>query len=189
MAEVCPKWVGYLLMNPLRRFIQDPDKILTPFVTTGMTVLDIGPGMGYFSLPLAQMVGPGGQVVCVELQESMLEALQRRARATRLEDRITARICPPNSLGLEDFAGKIDFTLAFALVHEVPDIPGFFAEVFQVLKPGANCLVAEPRMHVSMQNFEQTLAVAKQTGFSIVGSPPITWSRTALLRKNSGNGA
>ena len=46
MAQrVCPHWVGCLLLNPLRRLIHNPDQILASYVTGGMTVLDIGPGM------------------------------------------------------------------------------------------------------------------------------------------------
>lgn len=184
MAErVCPYWVGYLLMNPLRRLIHHPDKILTSFVTSGMTVLDIGPGMGFFTLPLAKTVGPNGKVVCVDVQANMLDSLQRRAQAAQLADRIVTRTCKPTSLGLDDLEGKIDFAIAFAVVHEVPDVRNFFAEVSKVLKPGANCLVAEPKFHVSVQNFEETLATAKQKGLNLVAKPKIIGCLTALLRK------
>jgi len=43
--HVCPWWMGYLLITPFRRFMQDPVKILSPFMKPGMTVLEIGPGM------------------------------------------------------------------------------------------------------------------------------------------------
>ena len=50
--RVCPWWMGYLLMCPLRRLGQNPDRMLAPFVATGMTVMEVGPGMGFFTLPL-----------------------------------------------------------------------------------------------------------------------------------------
>jgi hypothetical protein len=41
--RVCPWWIGYLLANPLRRWLgQDPAKILSPYVREGMTVLEPG---------------------------------------------------------------------------------------------------------------------------------------------------
>jgi len=181
--RVCPWWLGYWLVNPLRRMIHNPDKILAPFVTAGMTVLDVGPGMGFFSLPLAGMAGPGGKVVCVDLQEKMLLALQRRAAAAQLAERIVSRVCTPTSLCIDDFSGKIDFALAFAVVHEVPDPASFFAELSRALKPGAFCLVAEPKGHVSVQEFEDSLAIAGQKGLRRVGSHRITWSHAALLKK------
>ena len=64
--RVCPHWVGYLLINPLRNLFENPNKILGPFVQEGMTVLEPGCGMGYFTLPLARMVGPKGRIVAVK---------------------------------------------------------------------------------------------------------------------------
>jgi len=120
--RVCPYWVGYLLLNPLRRLVHNPDKILAPHVSSGMTVLDIGSAMGFFTLPLARLVGPHGKVISVDVQERMLNILQNRAQKAQLAERIVTRGCEPISLGLADFYGQIDFALAFAVVHEVLDV-------------------------------------------------------------------
>jgi 2-polyprenyl-3-methyl-5-hydroxy-6-metoxy-1,4-benzoquinol methylase len=149
-----------------------------------MTVLDIGSAMGFFALPLARMVGPRGKVICVDVQEKMLNILQNRARKAQLAERIVSRGCEPTSLDLADFYGQIDFALAFAVVHEVRDVSNFFVEVSHLLRPNAFCLVAEPKGHVSAQDFEETLGSARHTGLSLVSSPKIAWSRTALLRKD-----
>jgi tRNA A58 N-methylase Trm61 len=78
--RVCPWWIGYLLASPLRRwFGQDPAKILSPYVREAMTVLEPGPGMGFFTIPLARLVGPSGRVITVDLQPKMIESLKRRA--------------------------------------------------------------------------------------------------------------
>jgi ubiquinone/menaquinone biosynthesis C-methylase UbiE len=148
-----------------------------------MTVLDVGPGMGFFTLPLAKRVGSNGKVVCVDVQESMLRSLQRRAVKSQLTDRILVRVGRSTSLCLGDFDGQIDFALAFAVVHEIPDIPSFFAEIFMALKPGARCLVAEPKWHVSAKDFETTRVAAQQKGLNVVGEPQITRCRAALLKK------
>ena len=100
MAQgVCPHWVGWFLLNPLRRLIHNPDQILASYVSGGMTVLDIGPGMGFFTLPLAGMVGPGGQVIAVDIQADMLSALQRRAQAVHLAERIVTAPLPADLSG------------------------------------------------------------------------------------------
>jgi ubiquinone/menaquinone biosynthesis C-methylase UbiE len=181
--RVCPFWVGYWLVNPLRRFIHKPDKILAPFVADGMTVLDVGPGMGFFSLPMAEMVGPGGKVVCADVQERMLRSLRRRAAAVQLEDRIVLKVSRPDSLCLGDFEGKIDFALVFAVVHEVPDVPTFFEELCAALKPNALCLVAEPKGHVTLPEFEHSMAIAEQNGLHRVGSLEVAWSHAVVLKK------
>ena len=182
-GKVCPHWVGYLLASPLRRLFHNPRKILGPYVEPGMTVLDIGCAMGFFSLPLARMIGKRGKVVCVDAQENMLVSLQKRARKAGLADRIIPHLCPRDSLSLEAFANTIDFSLAFAVVHEVPDPSKFFAEVWRAMKAGSKCLVAEPKGRVSVENFVITLAAAGENGLRVMGNPEIARSRAALLVK------
>jgi len=160
-----------------------PEAILGPFVTPGMTVLDVGPAMGFFTLPLARMVGAGGRVVCVDVQEAMLRSLGRRARAAGLAERLVPRACSATSLSIDDFDGQIDFALAFAVVHEIPDVPTFWGNVARALKPGTACLIAEPRGHVSAQAFAQTLDVARQHSLRNVAVPRIVWCHAAVLRK------
>ena len=187
MAEhVCPVWVGYLLASPLRKLVQNPNKILGPHVSGGITVLDVGCAMGFFSLPLARLVGPAGKVVCVDLQEKMIRSLARRARKAGLSDRIEARSCRQDSLGLDDLGGQIDFALAFALVHEVPDAARLFGEICETLKPSGRLLVAEPSWHVSAEAFEASVSLAEQNGFATVNRPRIGRSRAVLLEKTPG---
>ena len=73
--RVCPVWVGYLLVSPLRRLFHNPEKILGPYVREGMKVLDVGCAMGFFWLPLAGMIGQTGKVVCIDMQERMITSL------------------------------------------------------------------------------------------------------------------
>ncbi len=182
--EVCPAWLGYFLASPIRRLLQKPEQILAGLATPGMTVLEVGPGMGFFTLPLARMVGPTGQVIAVDVQEAMLHGLRKRAEAARIGDRITTRVCPSTSLDVADFAGKVDFALVFAVVHELPSRDRFFLEVAEVLKPGAQCLLAEPTGHVSLDGFAATLDAAQQAGLRVNSRPHIRASRAALLEKN-----
>jgi ubiquinone/menaquinone biosynthesis C-methylase UbiE len=108
MAEsVCPWWAGYLLASPIRRwFMQSPEEMLSPFVREGMTVLEPGPGMGFFTLPLAQMVGPSGRVVAVDIQPKMLSELRRRAEKVGLAGRIDTRLAERDHMPLDDLRGE-----------------------------------------------------------------------------------
>lgn len=184
MAErVCPVWVGYLLASPLRKLFENPSTTLAPYVKTGMTVLDVGCAMGFFSIPLARMVGTGGRVVCVDIQAKMLQSLARRARRARVSERIETRLCGRDSLDLGDLAGRIDFALAYAVVHEVPDPARFFAELREAMKPEARLLVAEPKGHVSDDGFARTVSIAEEAGFAVTGRPKIRRSRSVLLER------
>ena len=146
--RVCPWWPGYVLINPLRRLWQDPRKILTPHVREGMTVLEPGPGMGFFTLELARLVGTSGRVVALDRQPKMLDGLKRRLAKAGLLERLNIRLVQPHSMGLADLAGTVDFVLTFAVVHEMPSASSFFAEVARSLKPGGRLLLAEPKGHV-----------------------------------------
>jgi len=184
MAEhVCPVWVGHLLANPLRKLFDNPKKMLGQHVTDGMTALDIGCAMGFFSLPLAEMVGVQGKVVCIDLQERMIKGLEKRARKAGLSERIETRLCSKDSLGLEGFTGTIDFTLAFAVVHEVPDAGSFFSEIHEAIKPDGKFLVAEPTGHVSESDFNATVSLAEQKGFHIINRSRTFFGRAALFQK------
>lgn len=184
MAErVCPVWVGYLLASPVRKLFQNPHKLLGPYIKTGMKVLDIGCAMGFFSLPLARMVGPKGTVISVDLQEKMLKSLEKRARKAGLSDIIETRICGADSLGLDNLGAEMDFALASAVIHEVPDVSSFFSEVCAVLKQGGKLLVAEPKGHVSGEDFKRTVSAAEAKGFKVSDNSPIGRPLTVLLEK------
>lgn len=183
--RVCPLWVGYLLISPLRTLMQNPEKILSPYITPGMKVLDIGCGMGFFSLPIARMVGSKGKVICVDVQEKMIKSLQKRAKKAGLTDIIETCICHQNSLCLDDLNEEVDFALAFAVVHEVPNVNQFFSEIYKTLKPTGMLLVVEPKGHVSKKNFDITISIAQQKGFKAINHPLIRRSHTVLLTKNS----
>jgi ubiquinone/menaquinone biosynthesis C-methylase UbiE len=66
--RVCPVKRAGSLDNRIRRWIQNPKKILKPYIEEGMTVLDIGCGPGFFSIDMAQMVGKTGRVIAADLQ-------------------------------------------------------------------------------------------------------------------------
>jgi ubiquinone/menaquinone biosynthesis C-methylase UbiE len=148
-----------------------------------MVVLDVGCGMGYFSLDMAKMVGPEGKVVCVDLQPKMIQGLVRRATRAGVLDRIDHRLCDKEGLGLEDLREGIDFCLAFSLVHEVPDVDGFFRQIHGVLRTGGTCLLTEPKGHVSEEKFVETMETAKRAGLEVVGRPVVGQSRAALLKR------
>ena len=181
--RVCPWWLGYFLLNPWRRRGQNPAKILVPYVRQGMTVLEPGPGMGFFTLDLACMVGASGRVVAVDIQAKMLDKLKRRAAKAGLLERLDVRLASSDSMGISDLKGSVDFTLAFAVVHEFPDAARFFADVAAASKSGASLLLAEPTGHVKTADFEAELKAASDVGFVVADRPMIRRSQTALLKK------
>ena len=181
--RVCPWWMGPLLLNPLRRWSLKPEKLLAPYIREGMLVLEPGPGMGFFTLPLAQLVGPHGKVVAVDIQPKMIEKLRQRAAHADLSERIETRLATVESLQIIDLIGSVDFVLAFAMVHELPSADRFFREVASVLKPGASILLVEPSGHVRSEQFDAEIHAAQSLGLVVVGTPRIARNHATLLRK------
>jgi ubiquinone/menaquinone biosynthesis C-methylase UbiE len=180
MSEhVCPWWLAWTFDNPLRRLIHPPLRILQPYIQPGDVAADIGAGMGYFTLALAQLVGPTGSVFAIDLQQAMLQRAQQRAARHKLSARISFRQCTSTRLGLDEV---MDFVLAFWMVHEVSDQAEFFAEIVAALKPKASFLVVEPRGHVSGTAFEDILKTAAAAGLFVQSWPKIALSRAAVLQ-------
>ncbi len=182
--RVCPWWLGYLLASPLRRWISDdPYQLLRPYVREGMSVLEPGPGMGFFTIPLAELVGASGRVIAVDVQPKMIAGLKRKLQKKNLAERVDARVVLADSMNLVDLAGKADFILVFAMVHEMPSSANFFREAAQAARPGARLLLVEPAGHVKTQDFETELAEAAGVGLRVVARPTIRRSHAALLQK------
>ena len=178
--RVCPAEHSGWFVNPIRKWFQNPQRILKDHVKEGMTVLDIGCGPGFFSIPMATMVGKTGRVVAADIQEAMLERLKNRISGQDIEDRIQLHLA---QAGRIETPQSVDFALAFYMVHEVPDQDEFFQELKSILKPGAKLLVVEPTFHVSKKAFEETITRARAVGFVVDSGPGVFFSRSVVLRR------
>lgn len=179
-GRTCPWWLLFTFDNPLRRLIHNGDRLLKTYVQPGDTVLDVGCGMGYFSLPLARLVGEGGKVLAADLQPQMLEGLKRRAQRAGLLARIEPRLSTTDNLQVRQ---DVDFALAFWMIHEVRNPASLLDQISQCLKPGGKLLVVEPILHVNQRQFQRMLDTARSLGFQSIGQPPVRLSRAALLAR------
>jgi ubiquinone/menaquinone biosynthesis C-methylase UbiE len=182
--DVCPASHAGVLDNRIRRLIQSPKRIVGPFILPGDHVLDIGCGSGYFTRPMARMVGESGCVVAADLQDEMLAMLRERAEEEGLVAWIRFHKTRPESLDLGDL-GPFDFILAFYVAHEVPDVSRLFEEAAAVLRPGGRILVAEPKHHVGEAEFAGTVALARAAGLVPEKGPRVLFSRTVLLKREN----
>jgi ubiquinone/menaquinone biosynthesis C-methylase UbiE len=179
--HTCPPWIGRLLVSPLRRLVENPRTILRPYVSEGDTVVDVGSAMGFHSLDLARLVGTDGRVICLDIQQEMLDGLVRRARRADLGGIIEPRLCTQEDLQVDDLAGRVDLVVAFNVVHETSYPDRFVRSCAELLDSGGRLLIAEPRGHVSVDEFGDTVRIAQSHGLATEPAPPIWRSRTALL--------
>ena len=177
---VCPWWLAYTFDHRLRNLVHDPVKLFGKYVGPGMTVLDVGCGLGFTSLGMAELVGDRGKIIALDIQQKMLEGTMARAKRMGLEDRIEPVLAQPDDLGVKE---KVDFTLAFYMLHEVPDPSRFIGQVTSCLRPGGRFMIVEPKFHVSRKSFERTLFLAESSELILEERPRVIFSRAALFRR------
>jgi ubiquinone/menaquinone biosynthesis C-methylase UbiE len=176
---VCPAEFAGSLDNSFRRWFHNPQKILEPYIRQGMSVLDLGCGPGVFTVELAKLVGESGKVVAADLQDGMLEIVGKKIKGTALEKRVLLHKCQETNIGQVD---KVDFILAFWMVHEVPDHDRLFEELKSILKSDGCLYIIEPKFHVNRTAFEKMTNRIKNRGFRIVERPRVFFSRAIILK-------
>jgi len=155
--------------------------MLGSYVSKGMTVLDVGCGMGFFSIGLAKLVGDKGCVIAADVQPKMLEAMQKRSEKNGLSSIIRFHKSEPNSLGVDT---PVDFILAFWMLHEVPNPKLFFHQIRACLKSNGRILIVEPKLHVSSKRFQETADLAQESGLNFCETPSIKFSRSVIFKNN-----
>lgn len=177
---VCPWWLAHTFDNPARALFHKPELLFGPYVTAGMTVADIGCGLGYFAIGLARLVGANGKVLAVDLQGKMLEKMVQRASKQGVRQNISPSQCCEDDIGI---SGPLDFALAFWMVHEIRDQARFFAQIHAALKPDGVLFLAEPKFHVAEQEYRRELELAANAGFARQEEVAVKLSHGAVLKK------
>ena len=180
--RVCPVEYAGHLDSRIRRWVQNPQKLLRPYLKEGMTVLDVGCGPGFYSIEMARMVGKSGRVIAADLQEGMLQKIRDKIRGTDLEARITLHQCGEKSIGWTE---EVDFVLAFYMVHELPDQDVFFQEIESLLTPNGQVFIVEPPFHVSKSAFEDMVKTARNAGLTPIAKPNVFLNKAVMLKKRS----
>jgi ubiquinone/menaquinone biosynthesis C-methylase UbiE len=175
---ICPAKFAGSLDNSIRKFIHDPWNILEPYISKGMTVLDLGCGPGFFTLAIAEMVGDSGRVIAADLQEAMLEKVRKKINRQDTGQRIILHKCEAETTGL---TGKVDLVLAFWMMHEAPDQERLLGELKTILNAGGKIFIIEPKWHVSKRSFNNMIVITEKAGFEIAATPKVFFSRTVLL--------
>ena len=167
------------LDNSFRKLVQNPHKILKPYIKEGMTVLDVGCGPGFFSVEIAKMLNGSGKVIAADVQEGMLEKIKKKIEGTVLEQRIALHKSGYENIGIDE---KVDLVLAFYMVHEVRNQKSFFEELISLLKPNGVIFIIEPKFHVTKAEFNEMLGRLKEFGFVAIKSPKVFLSWTVALK-------
>jgi len=173
------KWY-HMIFYPdwFRRLHQRPTKFLAELVKPGMTVADIGCGLGFYVRQMAEMAGQNGRVLAVDFQSEMLNWTKKKARRAGVLDRVEFVRCSQDDLKISE---PVDFVLSMWMVHEVPDRERFFKQIQSLLKPEGKYLLAEPKFHVTKQLYETICDEAEKAGLTKISEPKVGASFAALF--------
>ncbi|BBD72866.1 hypothetical protein HS1genome_1255 [Sulfodiicoccus acidiphilus] len=175
----------FILNNPLRRLTESPEKFARTYVSPGMVVADVGCGAGYYTLPLAKVVGPQGLVFAVDSDEAAVRVLRERAEKEGLKN-VKAYVSPAEKL---DFipSASVDFVLSKDLLCCTVKHKEVVRELARIVKPGGTIYISvrsfpfskDPR-DVKKSEWRELLSQ-----FEVLRSKQGVTSSWALLRPRS----
>lgn len=163
VPHLIPAWMVPLLALPIRRIWDKPSQTVLPLIQAGAKILEVGPGSGFFTIPMAQAAGPTGAIACVELQEPVRRRLEAKLQKRGLHW-VKVRPCSDRDLQVDDLVGAMDLAVAIDVLHEIPDPPRAILAMARCLRPGGRLLVLEPKGHCKESVFQAEVGWAEQCG-------------------------
>jgi ubiquinone/menaquinone biosynthesis C-methylase UbiE len=156
-----------ILINPLRRVFQNPEKILKEIgLRDAMHVIDLGCGPGYLTIPAAKIVGPSGRVYAVDVNERYLRYVRKKMEEHGLDNIILLNTeawrldaIPPNT---------VDICLMFLSLHHFSKKRESIYEVIEKLKKGGTLVIYDTNYDVLAghgTHLEEIQATALEAGF------------------------
>lgn len=162
----CPSWFAWSLENPVTKIV--PNILEYAGLRPGLRVLDAGCGAGRLTIPAAGSVGPGGEVVALDLQPGMLKKLEQRAAKAGAKN--IRMIQGGIGQGLLE-AGAFDRAFLSYVLGEIPeqDRKAGMEELYSALKPGGVLLIAESIPDPHFQGRDTVRRLAEEAGFTLRG--------------------
>ncbi|MFN2243488.1 MAG: class I SAM-dependent methyltransferase [Anaerolineae bacterium] len=136
-----PEFLADLIDNPLRRRFQPPyETAVRHGLEPGMTVLEVGPGNGTYTLGAAQRIGADGRLVTVDIEPRMIERVRQRVAAAGVVN-VEAKVADVCDLPFDD--GTFDVVTMIAVIGEIPEPVRALQEFHRVLAPAGTLVFSE----------------------------------------------
>jgi ubiquinone/menaquinone biosynthesis C-methylase UbiE len=156
----------WMLDNLPRRVVHPLRSTVDGFhIEKGQTVLELGPGTGYFTVEVARRVGPEGRLVCVDIQPEMIGALRRRLLRKGVAN---ASPVVGDALGLPLADRSVDRAFLVTVLGELPDRAKALAELRRILKPGGILAITETLPDPDYQFPDVVRDLCQASGFRLL---------------------
>jgi ubiquinone/menaquinone biosynthesis C-methylase UbiE len=169
--------------NPVRRLFDNPNKYCS-YVTTGQVVADLGCGPSYYTLALAECVGPGGRVYAVDSDEKAIQAVEEKADKGGCHNIEAYASSAHNPHFIKD--ESVDFALAEGLPCSMTPQHHESAvnEVRRILKPTGQAYISVARGFSSYVNQAEWENILERFSVERKGDGiPLIGDRWAVLTK------
>ncbi len=159
---VFPHQAARTLLNPLRGLVLSSSRLIKRLqLRDDMTVLEVGPGPGYFSPDVAAAI-PAGKLLLFDIQREMLEMAAARLRKAGHAN-FEAFCGDAKTLPFED--SSVDVTFMVTVLGEVEEKASCLSEIHRVLRPGGLLSVTEMRGDPDYLRLDEVEQLTARAGF------------------------
>ncbi len=169
-------WIITLMHdNPLLPIFRNPYKLLkTAGLKPGQKVLEVGCGPGFFTIPVAKIVGKEGIIYAVDVHPLAIKRVQKKIEKEGIEN-VTPVLANASDTGLPD--ASIDLAFLFGLRYIAGGLENLILELHRILKPEAILSFEKTR-----GSKEKMIEEVERGGFVYSGNQ----RRIFLFRKRQG---
>ena len=178
-ASPCPAALAGLVDNSIRqRYMRPvPDRI---GIQPGESVLELGPGPGFFTVEAAQRAGPEGRLVAVDIQPKMIALLEQRLQQAGVTN-VETYVANAHELPIAD--ASLDRAFLVTVLPEIPDPPRALAELHRTLKPGGVLSITEEFLDPDYPLAAETIRRVEAAGFRLARRYGNFWMYTLNFEK------
>jgi len=158
--------LSVVLESPLRRRLFSPAKLLDKVgIVSGMRVLELGPGPGFFTIEAARRVNYSespGMLYCLDIEPAMIDRAKNKVTRYDLKN-VVLMVGNGEWLPFKD--GSLNLAYLVTVLGEIPDQSRALKELYRVLRPGGVLSISEYLLDPDYPLRKTTIAWARQAGF------------------------
>lgn len=161
---IFPHQWAFTLLIPLRNLVLSPNKLIRRMkLTSEMKVLEVGPGPGYFSGPVARFLEKG-KLFLADIQPEMLEKARKRIDKRNIRN-VEYYICDGQNFELPD--NHFDRIFLVTVLGEIETPELYLSEFYRMMKPGGILSISEQAGDPDKLSIEETKELALHFDFTL----------------------